>query len=59
METFLKGEYDAEGYRTELQFLRDLDKQEVDFCVTVDKKPWFAVEVKLQDTSPSRTLIRF
>lgn len=51
--------YDAEGYRTELQFLRDLDKQEVDFCVTVDKKPWFAVEVKLQDTTPSKTLIRF
>lgn len=51
--------YDAEGYRVELQFLRDLDKQEVDFCITVDKKPWFAVEVKMQDVNPSKPLIRF
>jgi predicted AAA+ superfamily ATPase len=51
--------HDCDGYRAELHFLRDLDKQEVDFLVTVDKKPWFAVEVKLQDTKPSRTLIRF
>ncbi|MBN1961114.1 MAG: ATP-binding protein [Deltaproteobacteria bacterium] len=51
--------YDCEGYRAELQFLRDLDKREVDFLVTNDKKPWFAVEVKLQDCNPSKTLIRF
>ncbi|HYF97924.1 MAG TPA: AAA family ATPase [Coxiellaceae bacterium] len=29
-----------------LYFLRDKDKNEVDFLVTQDKKPWFLVEVK-------------
>jgi uncharacterized protein len=51
--------HDFEGYRTNLHFLRDLTKREVDFLVTVDGKPWFAVEVKMQDTSPSQTLILF
>jgi len=34
-----------------LNFLRNVDKKEVDFFVTVDNKPWFAVEVKISDTS--------
>jgi uncharacterized protein len=50
---------DFEGYRTGLHFLRDLTKREVDFLVAVDNKPWFAVEVKTQDTSPSPTLVLF
>jgi hypothetical protein len=37
---------DTEGYRIELRFLRDKEKREVDFLVVVDRKPWFAVEVK-------------
>lgn len=37
---------DTEGYRIELRFLRDKEKREVDFLVLVDRKPWFAVEVK-------------
>lgn len=37
---------DAEGYKTDLYFLRDQDGREVDFLVTCDSKPWFAVEVK-------------
>ncbi|MFA5284669.1 MAG: AAA family ATPase, partial [Smithellaceae bacterium] len=41
---------DQEGYRAELSCLRDVDKREVDFLVTIDGKPWFAVEVKLNDT---------
>ena len=45
--------YDYEGYRINLNFLRNVDKKEVDFFVTVDNKPWFAVEVKISDTSVS------
>ena len=37
---------DTEGQRIELRFLRDKEKREVDFLVLVDRKPWFAVEVK-------------
>lgn len=42
---------DAEGYKAALWYLRDKDRREVDFLVTIDRKPWFAVEVKM---SPSR-----
>ena len=45
--------YDYEGYRVNLYFLRNADKKEVDFFVTVDNKPWFAVKVKISDTSVS------
>ena len=45
--------YDYEGYRTNLNFLRNVDKKEVDFLVTADQKPWFAVEVKIKDTRVS------
>lgn len=38
--------YDFKGYRAELFFLRNVDKKEVDFLVTIDRKPWFAVEAK-------------
>jgi predicted AAA+ superfamily ATPase len=51
--------YDYEGYRAELYFLRSIDKKEVDFFVTVDKKPWLAVEVKLSDTTVSPALYYF
>ena len=37
---------DVEGYRAGLHFLKNKQKQEVDFLVTVDNKPWFCVEVK-------------
>ncbi len=48
-----------EGYRSNLHYLRNVDKKEVDFLVTVDDKPWFAVEVKLSDTSLSKNLSYF
>ena len=38
--------YDRHGHRLELFFLRDVDKREVDFLISLDKKPWLAVEVK-------------
>jgi len=50
---------DYEGYKAELYFLRDVDKREVDFLVTIDRKPWFAVEVKLNDTALSPHLLYF
>jgi hypothetical protein len=50
---------DHEGYRAVLSYLRDVDKREVDFLVTIDGKPWFAVEVKLHDTALSPNLLYF
>ncbi len=43
-----------------LYFLRDKDKREVDFLVVKNQKPWFLVEVKLdQQRSVSKSLIYF
>jgi predicted AAA+ superfamily ATPase len=50
---------DYEGHRAELSYLRDVDKREVDFLVTIDGKPWFAVETKLNDTALSTNLLYF
>jgi len=50
---------DAEGYKAELNYLRDVDGREVDFLVSIDKKPWFAVEVKISDKNPSKFLNYF
>jgi predicted AAA+ superfamily ATPase len=50
---------DAEGYKVELYFLRDIEGREVDFLITVNKKPWFAVEVKTLDSQPSKHLKYF
>ena len=50
---------DAEGYKAELHYLRDSDGREVDFLVSVNKKPWFAVEAKTSDQKPSRFLNYF
>lgn len=44
---------DYEGHKAELYYLRDVDKREVDFLVTIGGKPWFAVEVKLGDATLS------
>lgn len=38
---------DAHGTRVELFYLRDLEKREVDFLVTWEGEPWFAVETRL------------
>lgn len=51
--------HDAEGYKSELFFLRDTEGREVDFLVVVDKKPWMAVEVKSTDRSSSPHLRYF
>lgn len=41
--TFLQ---DTEGYKAGLYYLRDKEQRETDFLVTIDEKPWFAVETK-------------
>jgi uncharacterized protein len=51
--------HDADGYKTELFFLRDIDGREVDFLVTNDGKPWFAVEVKASSKEIARNLTYF
>jgi predicted AAA+ superfamily ATPase len=51
--------HDTQGHRAELAFLRDVEEREVDFLVTVDKKPWFAVEVKRSSRDVSKHLLYF
>jgi hypothetical protein len=51
--------HDYEGWQTGLYFLRNVDKKEVDFLVTVSEKPWFAVEVKRTDRSIATPLYYF
>jgi hypothetical protein len=50
---------DVDGYKTELHFLRDMDGREVDFLVTAEGKPWFAVEVKSSVKEVSKNLAYF
>lgn len=42
---------DRDGHKLELHFLRNQEKKEVDFLVTANAAPWFAVECKLSDES--------
>ncbi|MDO8626439.1 MAG: ATP-binding protein [Candidatus Magasanikbacteria bacterium] len=50
---------DADGHNVELFFLRDVAGREIDFLITHHREPWFAVEVKLSDTTPSKNLNYF
>jgi predicted AAA+ superfamily ATPase len=50
---------DREGYRAEVHFLRDQEQREVDFLMTVNRKPWFAVEVKWADAAVDRQVHYF
>jgi len=43
----------------ELFFLRNKEKQEIDFLITLDKKPWLPVEVKSTDTDLSPNWSKF
>jgi hypothetical protein len=43
----------------ELRYIRDSEGREVDFVVVRDGKPWFLVEAKLSDDSPSPALKHF
>ena len=43
----------------ELFYLRNKDKQEIDFLIVRDGEPWLPVEVKTGSTSPSPNWRRF
>jgi len=44
---------DVFGEEIELRYFRDTDKREVDFCVTLDRKPTMFVECKWSENSTS------
>jgi predicted AAA+ superfamily ATPase len=50
---------DGHGTRVELHYIRDLEKREVDFLVTWEKRPWFLVECKLGAGGAASSLARF
>lgn len=50
---------DYHGYNIELFYLRDVDKRELDFLDAIDKNPFMAIEVKLNDTSVAPSLFYF
>ena len=50
---------DTEGYKMDLQYLRDRDGREIDFVVVKDNKPLFAVECKSSDTVLSKNIRYF
>jgi hypothetical protein len=50
---------DRDGFRVELHYLRDRTGREVDFLVTGNRKPWFAVEAKLSETAIDPSLVYF
>jgi uncharacterized protein len=50
---------DLTGRRTELCFLRDKEKREVDFAVVIDGRPRQIVEAKLADDAFSKSLAYF
>ena len=50
---------DAEGSLLELRYFRDVDGREVDFIVTENKKPIWAVECKFSDTEIDGSLKYF
>ena len=50
---------DYEGYKAQLYYFRSIEKKEVDFLVTIDNKPWFAVEAKSNDINPFASFVLF
>ena len=50
---------DWEGYKAQLHYIRSIEKKEVDFLVTIDNQPWFAVEAKINDANASPHLFYF
>jgi hypothetical protein len=50
---------DYEGLKAGLYYLRSVEKKEVDFLVTVDEQPWFAIEAKLSETNVAPHLLYF
>lgn len=47
---------DTKGQRYELHYFKDREKREVDFVVTLNRKPYWCIEVKLSDDRLSPSL---
>jgi uncharacterized protein len=45
--------------RFSIHFVRNKEREEVDFLVANEHDPFFLVEAKLSDTGPARTLLKF
>jgi len=50
---------DTTGSKTELHYLRDKEKREVDFLPVIDNRPVKMIEVKVSDDKFSPSLLRF
>lgn len=50
---------DVEGYAAVLHYVRDKEKREVDFLLSVNNKPWLCVEVKTSYKGTSTSLNYF
>ncbi len=50
---------DTTGSKVGLHYLRDKEKNEVDFLVVIDQKPSLMIEVKVSDENFSKSLYRF
>ncbi len=50
---------DVEGFPMELRYIRDTDKREVDFVVLKQKKPLFAVECHINQTTINPSLFYY
>jgi uncharacterized protein len=50
---------DRDGFDARLHYLRDRDGREVDFLVTIGRRPWFAVEAKLTETAIDPSIVYF
>lgn len=43
----------------ELHYVRDREKREVDFLLTLNRRPWALIEAKLSDTTPAPAMRYF
>jgi len=50
---------DSNGIQTDLYYVRDVEKREVDFLVTWEKNPWLLVECKLEPGGSTSSLAYF
>ncbi|MDZ4805189.1 MAG: AAA family ATPase [Candidatus Eisenbacteria bacterium] len=50
---------DREGIRAELSYLRDRTGREVDFLVSIDREPWFAVEARVSGVRIDPSLLYY
>lgn len=53
---FCHFERDTKGKAFQLHYFRDREKREVDFIVTLERKPYFCIEVKSSDETLSQSL---